>query len=371
MRKLVLIASVGPLLACGLPNAACPAQPASSASSRPPETAARFTPAPTAEASPLLISVFEPVAIELLNVEHVAEYESALHTIQQAIPQTTHVGLFFDGSTTGPGDWLAVLDATQRHGLEAQVAFAESTEGNAVMFRPTLELGQWQLGPLESFLTCPACAGHPALYGVMVVDEPWHHEKRPFYSTEDLLSLHAAIKSLAPEGNDPRLILQFSRELWRQIVDSANLRGLSWEAGMAEVAQISALEFQDGTYQFALLDNNHYWSRKIIHQATPDIPLWTSAQVFGARLGPHSGYWFPTGEDLRHLLDDLVDPRYQAEHRLAGIGFQKWDSDTVAGRPRQFTLGDAFLLDQPTEQVRAAQEALLVIQEWLTERSLP
>ncbi|MGH2626711.1 MAG: hypothetical protein ACRDHY_08690 [Anaerolineales bacterium] len=371
MRKLVRLACLGALLACGLPNAVSPAQPGSTPSSRPPETDAWFTPAPTADASPLLISVFEPLAIELLNSGHVAEYESALDTIRQAIPQTTHVGLFFDGSTTGRGDWLAILDATQRHGLKAQVAFAQSAESNAAMFRPAMGQGQWQLGPLESFFTCAECAGHPALYGVMVVDEPWHHEKRPFYSTEVLLDLHAALKGLAPEGTDPRLILQFSRELWRQIVDSANRSGLAWQAGMAELVQISALEFQDGTYQFALLDSNHYWSRKIIHEATPGIPLWTSAQVFGARLGPHNGCWFPAADDLRVLLDDLVDPRYQAEHRLAGIGFQKWDSDTVAGRPRQFTLGDAFLPGQPAEQVRVAEEALLSSQEWLMEGSLP
>lgn len=45
--------------------------------------------------------------------------------------------------------------------------------------------------------------------------------------------------------------------------------------------------------------------------------------------------------------------------------FQKWDSEEVAKRDAAYTLGDAYLSGQPAEQVRAAEEALAAIREWI------
>lgn len=97
--------------------------------------------------------------------------------------------------------------------------------------------------------------------------------------------------------------------------------GLYWDRGLCDVVQISGLEFQDGEYQFDLLDQNHYWSRRIIHERTPDIPLISSVQTMGGRYGPGPGYWFPRErdghEDLLGLLNDLTAEKYEVEHLSA------------------------------------------------------
>jgi hypothetical protein len=275
------------------------------------------------------------------------------------------VALFLANGEGRLEDWTALLTVADQEGLRVVIGFAEVEAGIAKEgFRPVRTEAGWDLGSLGDFLACSACSGHAALYAVMYLDEPWHPTKRPFYSTKELKDLYSTLKSAAAPGTRPQLMLQFSRQIWRQ-KDNPETQ---WDSGMADIVQISALEFQDNQYQFDLLDQNHYWSRKLIHDKTPQIPLWTSVQVMGGRLGPGAGYWFPTSDFLMRLLNDVTAEKYEAVHPLTGLAFQKWDSETADGRSRQFTLGDSRFGGQPAEQVMAGTEALRVINEWMKPR---
>lgn len=321
-----------------------------------------------AQAPPdLRYAVAAPVPPLETRAENVGAFETALDQIREAIPPASSVGLFFEEGATDSTDWLAYLDAADARGFQAVIVFfTVMTDGSLQGFRPEQAGGAWQLGSLGGFAACRRCAGHPALYALATVDEPWHGQKRPFYTTADLQSMYAALKALAPV--DFKILVGFSRQLWRRIVDETHPE-LYWDEGVADVVMISGLEFQDGAYQFDLLDQNHYWSRRIVHEKTPGVPLWTTAQVFGGRYGPGAGYWFPRerdgAHDLETLLDDLTARKYQAEHPLTGIMFQRWDSDSTERRERQFTLGDAFFPGQPDVQVLAATDAVQAIQRWL------
>lgn len=95
------------------------------------------------------------------------------------------------------------------------------------------------------------------------------------------------------------------------------------------------------------------------------MPLWSTVQVMGGRLGPGPGYWFPRPDDLTRLLNDLTAAKYESVKPLTGIAFQKWDSEETAARATQFTLGDTFLPAQPAEQASASAAALATINRWM------
>lgn len=333
--------------------------------------------APTAPEEPvggtappgLVISVHSPVAPDAHTAQQSGEYAHALREIRGTIPAANMVHLFVDGDVTGPADWAAILDATAREGFSAAIGFATWIDGHYQGYRPVRGEDGWELGPLADFVTCEPCVRHSAFQALLTLDEPWHHEKRPFYTTEDLQDLYATLKGLAPPGTDPPLGLQFSRELWRYLVDDP-IPGLAWERGLCDIVQISALEFQDGGYQAELLEANHTWSRRIVSEATPEIPIWSSVQVFGRSYGPAAGYWFPREReghsDLTTLLEDVTDPTYESIAALEGIMLQKWDSEDST-REHQFTLGDAVFPNQPAEQVEAAREAVDALNRWVGE----
>jgi len=315
----------------------------------------------------LLFSVAVPVPITQARASGVPELRRALGQIRKALPSVTVVHLIIENATTSERDWVALLDAVRVERFRAVVAFADRDEqANYTGFRPVFAGGQWQAGSLTRFAACAKCVAHPALYAVQVVDEPWHHQKRPFYTSNELNDLIAHLRSLAPRGGDVRWYVQFSRELWKNVQDRPRPETI-WSASLGNMVQISALEFQDRQYQFVLLDQNHYWSRRIVHDRTPDIPLWTSVQVMGNGYGPAAGYWFPGRLDLLRLLNDLTSAKYQIEHPLSGLMFQQWDSVSERQRPKQFTLGDRYLKGQPPAQMQASEEALRTINAWIRE----
>ncbi|MGH2403277.1 MAG: hypothetical protein ACRDGN_02325 [bacterium] len=323
----------------------------------------------------LIYSVAAPVPVTLAKASGGSRLREALISIKKAIPAVTVVHLIVENGTS-EHDWVALLDVVRAHGFRAAVVFAvpEDDRGNYTGFRPVFAGGRWQTGSLGAFAGCATCVAHPGLYAVQVVEEPWHHRKRPFYTTDELKSLIDDLRSRSAGARSVRWFIQFSRELWKRVEDVPQPE-ITWESGLGEIVQISALEFQDLQYQFVLLDQNHYWSRRIIHDKTPEIPLWTSVQVMGTRYGPAAGYWFPrerAGQrDLLRLLNDLVATKYQTEHRLTGLMFQQWDSLSEQRRPQQYTLGDRYLRDQPASQAEASSEALQTINEWIRGALVP
>lgn len=338
-----------------------------SAACTPTDSTAPEAPEPAPADSALTFAVATPISFTRARAAHAAEIGKALDDIRLAIPQATLLGYFVEVGTT-PADWTALLDLAHARGFRALIAFAERKgESGHQGFRPEYVNGQWQLGSLGELMRCRACMTHPALYAVGTLDEPWHHEKRPFYTSAQLIDLDRALKAEAPTGTAVRTLIGFSRELWRQLHEGRNPE-MYWDARLSDITMISGLEFQDHTYQFDLLDQNHTWSRRLIHEKKPDQPLWTTVQVFGGRYGPGAGYWFPRERDghadLTRLLNDLTAAKYESEHRLSVLMFQNWDSPNHETRAHQFTLGDRYLAGQPADQVRASEEALQAIQRW-------
>lgn len=322
-------------------------------------------------AGPLQFGVAPVVPMGLATAPNRFQIGAELDRVKAELPRVSVVGFLFDVRTSHRADWLTALDLCSEKKLRAFVSFGEIQGGNERIYRPTLQHDRWQFSKLGTFVADPACISHPALYAVYLVDEPWHEVKLPVYSGDDLKSMYASLKARAPAGATFKIMLQFSRELWRMVHDR-KVPGLYWDRGMADIVQISTLELQSSVYQHELLHRNHYWSRSIIHEKTPGIPLWTSVQVFGARYGPNPGYWFPRERDghhdLRRMLDDVTSEEYEAQHPLRGIMFQAWDSSSVERRPSQYTLGDRDASGTPLPQWQAADDALAAIRRWIDER---
>jgi hypothetical protein len=315
-----------------------------------------------------LYSVALPIPLEWLNAAHSDDLSQALMRIQQELPQVTLVHLMFDIDRVRPHDVTRVLDTAYARGYQAVIAFAQQSaeDKKFALYRPAISK---QLDPkLNPFVSDPTIAAHPALYALMLIDEPWHHKKRPFYTTEDLKTLYRQVKGAGPESRRIKVMVQFSRELWKRLAKGRPKPQLYWDRGLCDLVQISALEFQDGQFLEDQLDQNHYWSRKIIHQKTPEIPLWTSVQTMGREYGPSKGYWFPRErgghQDLTALLNAVTDSRYEAIHPLTGMMFQSWSSESPRYSAHQYRLGDEDPEGQPLSQAAAAADAREAIRRW-------
>lgn len=317
-----------------------------------------------------LYAVSVPFPPTLAKAQYAQEVTEALNRLQRTLPEVSVLYLGFDAHQSTIADWIAILNLCHQTGFKVVVGFAEFQDESRTYehYRPSFSHRQWQWGPYRAFVSDQACITHPALYAVFTVDEPWHHRKRPVYSTDDLKAMYADLKHLAPPGTDFNILVQFSRELWKRLVRARPNPKVYWDRGLCDIVQISALEFQDEAYQEELLDQNHSWSRKLIHEKTPEIPLWTSVQVMGSRYGPPGNYWFPRERgqvhDLTRLLNDLTDARYESIHPLSGLMFQCWDSTTLERRPGQYTLGDQDKVGTGVSQREAAQDAITAIRKW-------
>jgi hypothetical protein len=316
-----------------------------------------------------------PFPVDWANADHVAEATQALARLCRLFPEANVLHIGFDEDRTTSKDWIAILNVCRQAGYKAVVGFvkAEQEGRRYELSRPTFQDGRWGPRALTQFVSTKACITHPALYAVFTVDEPWHHQKRPIYNSDELKRMYTELKQVAPAGAEFKILVQFSRELWKQLGRGKRHPQLYWDRGICDIVQISALEFQDGRYLQEFLDQNHASSRRIIHEKTPAIPLWTSVQVIGSGYGPKKGYWFPRERDghhdLRTLLEAVTDSRYESIHPLAGIMFQAWDSETVRNRPFQYRLGDQDEAGKPVSQRQAGEEALRAIRQWIAEES--
>lgn len=204
-----------------------------------------------ASAAERLYSVAEPLPSDRLDAAHERELDAALTRIKSELPRVNMVG-YFVSTSTRPADWKALLDVTARHGMRATIGFVEF-KGNAGEdghqgYRPVKQGGQWQLGPLGELVSDPLLSRHPALYALMYLDEPWHPQKRPVYTTADLKELYRALKARLPAGADAPLAVNFSRQLWRVASRTRN-SAIYWDKGICDIVQISGLEFQNGRYK--------------------------------------------------------------------------------------------------------------------------
>lgn len=332
------------------------------------------TPPPVQETLVYVVAI--PVPVDQTNAANDANVRAGLANVRAAMPQASIVFVAFDHIASTRADWLAVLDACGDYGFQAIVAFIDQTSGEG--YRPTKSGGTWQFYRMRSFVEDAEVIGHPQLYALASLDEPWNPAKTPaFYPTTLLIDMYHSLKALAPAGSNFRVLMNFSRQIWKhgERDDAGDL--YYYAPGICDVVLISALEFQRDIYDFATLDANHYESRRIVQRETPTLPLFTTVQVFGSRYGPFQpggsgGYWFPRERDGYHdlltMLEDVTRPKYQFEKPLAGIAFQKWDANDTVGRNASFTLGDMTLAGSPPVQVQAANEALAAAQLWITRR---
>lgn len=330
-----------------------------------------------AQANELVYSVSVPFPVEWASAAHTREVAQALQQLRTLFPEASVLHVGFDAQRSTPDDWKAVLDECQKAGYKVIVAFVNYDEqvGRIESIRPAVTQGRLPAdNPFLRFLSTPACATHPALYAIFTLDEPWHHRKRPVYPPADLTAISTQLKQAA-SGADVKILVQFSRELWKELTKKRRGSGRAapfWGRGFCDIVQISALEFQGEGYQRDMLEQNHYWSRKFIHDKTPDLELWTSVQVMGAKYGPPGNYWFPRERgghrDLTTLLNAITDDKYESIHPLTGIMFQQWDSVAVQQRPRQYTLGDQDATGQELSQREAAADARQAIRDWIANR---
>ncbi len=312
-----------------------------------------------------------PFPIDLARRAFVGECASLLDTLKARMPAVKYLSIGFDAQKSDTSDWQAILDLCHEKSYQVVVSFFDSLAPSDYQgYRPRKSGGRWQLGPLEKFVKNAKCVGHPALYALFSIDEPWVAAHNPVYTTAELKDLYATLKGLAPNHIAFKIYAQFSRTIWKQSFQGRrNNPEVYWDAGICDVVQISTLEFQDSNYQFAMLDSNHYYSRQIIHRVTPEMPLWTSVQVFGNKYGPNSGYWFPRERngfnDLTTLLNDITRPRYQNEHPLFGLALQAWDSPSTTVRPFHYRLWDRDATGEVVSQKEASADAIRAINRWI------
>ena len=274
-------------------------------------------------------AVVRPLPSALCVAARADEFEKELARIREALPKVTVIGLVFDINASKKEDWIRLLDACRARGFKAVVQFSESGHDQPDWaYRPLKSEGGWNWSNLGEFVATRECIAHPALHSVFMIDEPWHHQKKPQYPTDDLKAMYADLKSRAPEGASFRIMAQFSREIGKKAKSKGPCR---WEKGMCDIAMISALEFQDGEYQKAMLDENHEASRRIIHEATPGMPVWTTVQTLGRCYGPSPGLLVSAGEGRDERLPAHSSGHHPREARedtsalrrdVSGLGFR-------------------------------------------------
>lgn len=316
-----------------------------------------------------------PFPITKSNKENISYCSATLDSLKSRLPFVSKVQVGFNITETDTSDWLAVLDLVQSKGLKMIVSMQDPFAGH--QYRPTIINNNnsvvFDYGKLGEFISNKNCISHPALFAVNVIDEPFHQGKGA-YKNSWLKQIYQELKTLSG-GIDFKIYLNFSRMIWsNHYKEKDNLGGegdnpdIFYSEGICDIVQISTLEFQSGTYLWNKLAGNHFYSRKIINHYTPNIPLWTSIQTFGGRLG--SGnldviYWFPRPNDLKALMDSVVNIKYQVVEILDGMTFQLWDSPDEQTRETQFTLGDVVFVGSNTEQSSASLDAINLLHEWV------
>lgn len=316
-----------------------------------------------------------PFPISKSSKENISYCSESLDSLKSRLPFISKVQVGFNTSETDTSDWLAVLDIVRSKGLKMIVSMQDPSAGR--QYRPTVINNNnsisFDYGKLGEFISNKNCIGHPALFAVNVIDEPFHQGKGA-YKNSWLKQIYQELKSLS-DGIDFKIYMNFSRMIWtNHYKEKDNLGGqgdnpdIFYSEGICDIVQISTLEFQNGTYLWDKLAGNHFYSRKIINYYTPNIPLWTSIQTFGGWLGSGNtdvNYWFPRPNDLKALMDSVVNPKYQSVKILDGMTFQLWDSPDEQTRKTQFTLGDIVLPETEVEQAAASGDAINLLNIWV------
>lgn len=323
----------------------------------------------------LVYGAVAPFPATMSKVNYLNEFSQALDSIAARTPNIKYLMPGFENMNSDTTDWIAILNKCDEKGFKVIVTFMDSiwNGGNpyAEQFRPIFNQtsGFFDFESMGEFVSNPTCINHPALYAVFMVDEPWHPNKLPQYSTDTLKMMYSQLKSLA--STDFNIFVAFSRMIWTQTWSGQGLGGqgstnlVQWRDSLCDIAQISTLEFQQNSFWTDKLDSNHTISRNIIQTLTPEIPLWTSVQVFGANLGPAPGYWFPTPTYLTAMLDSITLSKYQNIKPLTGMMFQQWDSPLYGQRTTQFSMGDVTYPGDTTQQ-NASKDAIDAFNQWVS-----
>jgi hypothetical protein len=316
-----------------------------------------------------------PFPISKTKKEYLAYCSASLDSLKSRIPFVSKVQVGFNIAETDSNDWLAVLDLIHSKQLKMIVSMQDPFTRH--QYRPAVINNNnsvvFDYGKLGEFISNKNCISHPALFAVNVIDEPFHQGKGA-YKNSWLKQIYRELKTLSGRV-DFKIYMNFSRMIWsNHYKGKDNLGGegnnpdIFYSESICDIVQISTLELQNGTYLWDKLAGNHFYSRKIINHYTPNIPLWTSIQTFGGKLGSGNTdvlYWFPRPNDLKALMDSVVNPKYQAVEILDGMTFQLWDSPDEQTRKTQFTLGDIVFADSSPEQSAASLDAINLLNKWI------
>lgn len=293
---------------------------------RPPLT----SPAPTGQTSgriqdaKVVCSTGPAVAIEEAKAANKERFAASIAQIKKELG----IAVVYQGfpKTSSESDWRAYLDAAKEARVKLAVTFADSP--------PTVVGNGVDLGISGEFLE--VMKDHPALYAILLIDEPFHRKHGWKITADKLKEMYRQAKGIAP---NVAVIVQFSREV-QKMEEDGNTQ-YQFDAGMCDICQISALEFrnygQGNKFYKEDLVKNHSVSRKVIGREAPGTPVHSSAQSFGNKLGK-SSYYFPSLAEYREMLDLLLSPDLAKHGKLSGIYFQTWTAEKTAVRAQQQNL---------------------------------
>lgn len=253
------------------------------------------------------------------------------------IRETLNIDLaaqIFAGDTTEK-DWEFVLNSAEKYNFKLIIAFEDGANSP-----PKWNGTSFDLGIAGEFLK--KYKDHPALYTVLVVDEPYHSRHNGEYTPERLRVLYSQLKNVAP--NLP-VFLQFSRQL-SKFNDNGKL-GQIFTDNMCDICGVSALEFRNyGEGRIfdtqTLIDNNTI-SRSLISQRDSEALIYVTAQTFGS-IKQNGGYYMPTPEELSQMLDLLFSPKLQSSGEIDILAFQSWQSAFVEDKYQNNLSKDEFSL---------------------------
>ena len=174
----------------------------------------------------------------------------------------------------------------------------------------------WDLTKVEELIA--PNQNKQALAGYIPYDEPL--EQNGGVRSQQLVPLYNDLKELMP---GVAVGLQFSRQLW---LNEFNPRLVEYRfrPGICDFAIFSALDCRilgDGTRFFRRDDllENHRWSRLVIQQRAPGMPMYSSFPVVG-----NASNYMPEPEEMREIARLMFGRRLAQYGALTGAIFQTW-----------------------------------------------
>lgn len=269
-------------------------------------------------------AVLNPVPLDMATAGNIEQIRTEFGRIKKL--RISIVAQIFSGEST-EADWRAYLDAAQQENLLVVPGFAESP--------PVWRGNDFDMGPSQVFLE--TMKDHPALYGFLLIDEPFHKKHNWDITADRLQLLYQEAKAIAP---NVLIAVQFSREIQR--AEQGRDPRFMFRSGMCDICIISALEFRnygDGNrfYKDVLISNQSI-SRAVIKREAPEAQIWSTVQVFGSAQGK-SSYYQPSVDELRDMVRVLLSPELQAAGALDGLLWQAWSPFLEAQTTTQLSLG--------------------------------